>query len=58
MFMKIMKYKKDKLNTYIVTIDMKDYVLYDDIIVKYELLSKNYVCPSSKTIMLLSSFVS
>lgn len=28
------------------------------VIVKYELLSKNYVCPSSKTIMLLSSFVS
>ena len=41
--MKIMKYKKDKLNTYIVTIDMKDYVLYDDIIVKYELLLKKNI---------------
>mgnify|MGYP004457845699 CR=1 FL=1 len=41
--MKIMKYKKAKQNTYIITIDMKDYTLYDDIIIKYELLLKKNI---------------
>lgn len=38
--MKIEKFVKDKQNKYKVTIDGEDYVLYDDVIVKYELICK------------------
>lgn len=36
--MKIQKYTKDKQNKYKVRIDDEDYVLYDDVIIKYNLL--------------------
>lgn len=38
--LKIERYKKGKKNIYLVTIDGKEYSLYDDIIVKYSLLLK------------------
>ena len=41
--MRITKYKKSKKNTYLVTIDNDEYLLYDDIIVKYTLLLKKEI---------------
>lgn len=41
--MKIESIKKGKKNTYIITIDQKELVLYDDIIVKYSLLPKKEI---------------
>lgn len=41
--MQITKYKKAKKNTYLVTIDNNEYLLYDDIIVKYTLLLKKEI---------------
>jgi len=41
--MKILKYKKDKQNIYKVTTNKGEYKLYDDIIVKYELLLKKEI---------------
>lgn len=41
--MKIKKYKKDKSNKYKVLIDDKEIVLYDDIIIKYNLLMKSEI---------------
>lgn len=41
--MKIQKYIKDKQNKYKVVIDDEEYVLYDDVIVKYELIRKREI---------------
>lgn len=41
--MKIKKYKKDKSNKYKVLIDDEEIVLYDDIIIKYNLLMKSEI---------------
>ncbi len=41
--MKILKYKKGKKNEYKILTDDGEYVLYDDIIVKYELLLKKEI---------------
>ena len=41
--MKILKYKKGKKNEYKILTDEKEYVLYDDIIIKYELLLKKEI---------------
>ena len=41
--MKIQKYIKDKQNKYKVVIDDEDYILYDDVIVKYELIRKSEI---------------
>ena len=41
--MKILKYKKGKKNEYKVQTDDKEYTLYDDIIIKYELLLKKEI---------------
>lgn len=41
--MRITKYQKSKKNTYLVTIDNNDYLLFDDIIVKYTLLLKKEI---------------
>lgn len=41
--MKILKYKKDKGNIYKVETDKGEYKLYDDIIIKYELLLKKEI---------------
>ena len=41
--MKILKYKKGKRNEYKILTDEKEYVLYDDIIIKYELLLKKEI---------------
>lgn len=41
--MKIQKYIKDKQNKYKVVIDDEEYILYDDVIVKYELIRKNEI---------------
>lgn len=41
--MKIKKYKKDKNNKYKVLIDDEEIVLYDDIIIKYNLLMKSEI---------------
>ncbi len=38
--MKILKYKKGKKNEYKILTDEKEYTLYDDIIIKHELLLK------------------
>ena len=47
--MHIIKYQKDKKNTYLVTIDDNSYSLYDDIIVKFSLLLKKEI--SKKELM-------
>ena len=39
--MKIQKYVKDKQNKYKVIIDDEEYILYDDVIIKYNLLAKS-----------------
>ncbi len=41
--MKILKYKKGKKNEYKVLTDTKEYIIYDDIIIKYELLLKKEI---------------
>ena len=41
--MKILKYKKGKKNEYKIITDEKEYILYDDIIIKYELLLKKEI---------------
>ena len=41
--MKILKYKKGNKNEYIITTDDKEYKLYDDLIIKYELLQKKEI---------------
>lgn len=41
--MKIQKYVKDKQNKYKVYIDNEEYILYDDVIVKYELIMKKEI---------------
>lgn len=41
--MKILKYQKTKNNEYKITTDKEDYKLYDDIIIKYELLLKKEI---------------
>ena len=41
--MKILKYKKGKRNEYKILTDEKEYILYDDIIIKYELLLKKEI---------------
>ena len=41
--MEIQKYKKDKANKYKVLIDDEEYTLYDDVIVKYNLISKKEI---------------
>ena len=41
--MKIKKYKKDKNNKYKVLIDDEEITLYDDIIIKYNLLMKSEI---------------
>lgn len=41
--MKILKYKKGKKNEYKILTDEKEYTLYDDIIIKYELLLKKEI---------------
>ena len=41
--MRIIKYKKDKSNTYKVYIDNEIITLYDDAIIKYDLLLKNSI---------------
>ena len=41
--MNITKFIKDKGNKYKVIIDNDEYVLYDDAILKYSLLSKKYI---------------
>lgn len=41
--MEIKKYQKSKDNTYILTIDNETISLYDDIIIKYELLLKKHI---------------
>ena len=41
--MKILKYKKGKKNEYKILTDEKEYILYDDIIIKYELLLKKEI---------------
>lgn len=41
--MKIQKYIKDKQNKYKVVIDDEEYILYDDVIVKYELIRKSEI---------------
>lgn len=41
--MKILKYKKSKNNEYKIITDKEEYVLYDDIIIKYELLLKKEI---------------
>jgi len=41
--MKIENIKKSKKNTYQITIDQKEYLLYDDIIIKYGLLPKKEI---------------
>ncbi len=41
--MKILKYKKDKGNIYKVITEKGEYKLYDDIIIKYELLLKEEI---------------
>ena len=41
--MKLLKYKKGKRNEYKVQTDDKEYTLYDDIIIKYELLLKKKI---------------
>ena len=38
--MKILKYKKGKRNEYQIITDKGEYVLFDDMIIKYELLLK------------------
>lgn len=47
--MKIEKFKKLKGNEYEVIIDSKSVILYDDIIVKYNLISKKNISPSELT---------
>ena len=47
--MHIIKYQKDKKNTYLVTIDDNSYSLYDDIIIKFSLLLKKEI--SKKELM-------
>ena len=44
--MRILKYKKGKKNTYLVQIDEEQYTLYDDIIIKYNLLLKKEITKS------------
>lgn len=44
--MKIEKYVKDKQNKYKVLIDGENYVLYDDVIIKYQLLMKHELTKS------------
>lgn len=44
--MKIQKFKKDKSNKYVVLIDDEKYTLYDDVIVKYNLISKKEISKS------------
>ena len=41
--MKILKYKKGKKNEYKIMTDEGEYILYDDIIIKYELLLKKEI---------------
>lgn len=41
--MRIEKFVKDKKNKYKVTIDSEDYILYDDVIIKYELIRKSNI---------------
>ena len=41
--MKILKYKKGKRNEYQILTDEKEYTLYDDIIIKHELLLKKEI---------------
>ncbi len=41
--MKILKYKKGKKNEYKILTDEKEYILYDDIIIKHELLLKKEI---------------
>ena len=41
--MKILKYKKGKKNEYKILTDEGEYILYDDIIVKHELLLKKEI---------------
>ena len=41
--MKILKYKKYKGNEYKILTDEKEYILYDDIIIKHELLLKKEI---------------
>lgn len=45
--MKIQKYIKDRQNKYKVVIDDEEYILYDDVIVKYNLLLKSEIDNSS-----------
>lgn len=44
--MKIQKYIKDKQNKYKVVIDDEDYILYDDVIIKYNLLLTSEISES------------
>lgn len=44
--MKIQKYSKDKSNQYKVTIDDENYILYDDVIIKFGLLLKKDISAS------------
>lgn len=41
--MKIEKYKYIGLGKYKVIIDNKEYIMYEDVIIKYNILSKNYI---------------
>ena len=41
--MNITKFKKDKGNKYKVIIDNEEYILYDDTILKYSLLTKKNI---------------
>lgn len=43
--MRIQKYSKSSSNKYKVTIDSEEYILYDDVIIKYELLLKKDITP-------------
>ena len=50
--MKIIKYQKSKKNTYLVTIDNQEYSLYDDIIIKYNLLLKKEITKNELVLIL------
>ena len=50
--MKILKYKKGRKNEYKILTDEKEYVLYDDIIIKHELLLKKEINPQEWDLIL------
>ena len=50
--MKILKYKKGRKNEYKILTDEKEYILYDDIIIKHELLLKKEINPQEWDLIL------